>query len=984
MRQGDVQVGTRRGVFGSCGLAGGLALLLASGQALAIDAPPSPEVFFPNFGKREVLNVPALDAPAKLSLEADRLMNRYPGVRPMTWRGQVLGFYGAAMTKGKTPADAAASFIAKHAGAYGAGDLRLTPRWNGALRDGRHHIFHYSQTIDGLPVEMGRFSVVVRTTPENPWSDLHNRVVQTKGRLAAKPAEGFKPDIVTPATALDIAKSLGLAKDLTTWGVPEQVIYFGEGDREVWTTPIKAWKILGEIPGQPRKYSFFVDCATGDVVLVRSEVQFADVTGTVQANVTPGSGSDNPANPPVLRPLDDIFVTSGSGSALTDATGAYTLSLVGAGPVNVTTTVGAGEWAEVFSPQEPTTPILTETVSALLPGSASFTLNAVPTEFSTAQANGFYYQTLTHNYLRARTPVTWTDIDFMLPVNVNLNNASGITSCNAFYNGVSTNFFINTGGCNNTAGGSVASHEYGHHIVNRLFLNQGGFGEGFGDTMSMMIFDDPVIGRNFRTDGGVVRLPDNANQQYPCTSTAVHTCGQILGGVLWEIRKAYVTFHGAGPGLELVRQQHADWAMVTDGGIGTNSLNSAHPQTAIDWLLLDDNNADPDDGTPNYSRLASAFGMHGISVPPLVAIDIDFPDGLPESVRPGQSAAIRVIIENVSATANGSTAKLFYRNGSAGAFTESPLTLVSGNEYRAIVPTIECGNVEYYFSVQSTGGATITSPANAPTSVYTLAASEGVSWTSIASDDFEAANPGWTVSGAATTGAWLRENPIGTAAQPEDDHSAIGTLCWFTGQGTPGGAVGEADVDGGQTILTSPAFDLSGGDDGRVSFWLWYHNFGGAAPNADVFTTQVSPDNGSTWLTADVVGPDTATGFNGWALRSFNLLDIAGMSMTNQVRVRFIAEDVGSGSIVEAAIDDLTVERGECNLCLADLDGGAGTGSPDGGVDINDLLYFLAKFELGDAAADLDNDGETSQALPDGGVDINDLLFFLARFESGC
>ena len=59
--------------------------------------------------------------------------------------------------------------------------------------------------------------------------------------------------------------------------------------------------------------------------------------------------------------------------------------------------------------------------------------------------------------------------------------------------------------------------------------------EGFGDTMSMMIFDDPIIGRNFRTDGGVVLTPDTANQQYPCTSTAVHTCGQILGGVLWEI-----------------------------------------------------------------------------------------------------------------------------------------------------------------------------------------------------------------------------------------------------------------------------------------------------------------------------------------------------------------------------------------------------------------------------------------------------------------
>jgi hypothetical protein len=33
--------------------------------------------------------------------------------------------------------------------------------------------------------------------------------------------------------------------------------------------------------------------------------------------------------------------------------------------------------------------------------------------------------------------------------------------------------------------------------------------------------------------------------------------------------------------------------------------------------------------------------------------------------------------------------------------------------------------------------------------------------------------------------------------------------------------------------------------------------------------------------------------------------------------------------------------------CPADLDNGSGTGTPDGGVDINDLLYFLVRFEGG-------------------------------------
>jgi hypothetical protein len=55
---------------------------------------------------------------------------------------------------------------------------------------------------------------------------------------------------------------------------------------------------------------------------------------------------------------------------------------------------------------------------------------------------------------------------------------------------------------------------------------------------------------------------------------------------------------------------------------------------------------------------------------------------------------------------------------------------------------------------------------------------------------------------------------------------------------------------------------------------------------------------------------------------------------------------------------------------------------PDGSVTIDDLLYFLTKFEEGTQDANVDNG--SGMGIPDHAVTIDDLLFFLAHFELGC
>lgn len=68
--------------------------------------------------------------------------------------------------------------------------------------------------------------------------------------------------------------------------------------------------------------------------------------------------------------------------------------------------------------------------------------------------------------------------------------------------------------------------------------------------------------------------------------------------------------------------------------------------------------------------------------------------------------------------------------------------------------------------------------------------------------------------------------------------------------------------------------------------------------------------------------------------------------------------------------------------CDADVDDGTFTGTPDYGITIDDLLYYLYVFGLGDVAADLD-DG-SGRGHRDHAVTIDDLLYFLQRFQDGC
>jgi len=211
-------------------------------------------------------------------------------------------------------------------------------------------------------------------------------------------------------------------------------------------------------------------------------------------------------------------------------------------------------------------------------------------------------------------------------------------------------------------------------------------------------------------------------------------------------------------------------------------------------------------------------------------------------------------------------------------------------------------------------------------------------------DDLEAAS-GWTVGAAgddATTGQWVRVEPLGTGApqpspngarqelplsavdlrdvspgargeterlgaaavqvpgdvQPEYDRTpGAGQLCYVTGQDTIPSSIGQADVDNGRTSLTTPAFDLSAMTDPYVGWWQWFYSSG---DGNDWFAVRISNDNGATWADVDTLrGPSVTPS---WTERTIRVADYVAPSA--QVKVRFVAADLGGGTVVEGAVDD--------------------------------------------------------------------------------
>lgn len=175
-------------------------------------------------------------------------------------------------------------------------------------------------------------------------------------------------------------------------------------------------------------------------------------------------------------------------------------------------------------------------------------------------------------------------------------------------------------------------------------------------------------------------------------------------------------------------------------------------------------------------------------------------------------------------------------------------------------------------------------------------------------DDFSF-NYNWTVTGNATAGIWERGEPIGTIlgsveSNPDFDvPNDCNPDAYVTGNG--GGNVGDDDVDNGETILTSPAFDVSSMSNPYVNYYRWFINGGGSGSPNDSLTVKLS--NGTSTVTIEKVNASTPNSST-WVSKNYKISDY--LTPTNNMRIIVTVNDGLPGHISEGGFDKFEVTDG--------------------------------------------------------------------------
>ncbi len=352
----------------------------------------------------------------------------------------------------------------------------------------------------------------------------------------------------------------------------------------------------------------------------------------------------------------------------------------------------------------------------------------------------------------------------------------------------------------------------------------------------------------------------------------------------------------------------------------------------------------------NVGRQGFAVVATGDVTPEEPALRVAIPT-VPERVSSFLSTEFDVEITDATETLDTDSPTLHYRYD-GGSFSTVPMTLVSGDTWRASLPPADCSDTpEFYVSARGNGGTLVTNPASAPSLAYDADVLDETLWLA---DDFESDN-GWTVENLSLDdGAWERGVPTGGTGVPPSDDDGSGQ-CFVTGL-----AVG-SDVDGGTTRLQSPELTLADSD-AYIEYSLWYFNDRGD----DDLEIAVSPNGGRSWIPVATVEADPD---GGWERGGFRVSDF--VTPTDRIVVRFEAFDDLADSNLEAAVDAVRVVSFGC------LDESSVTDCGDGAVNVGcggreDILTVNGQTGGPERTLSIDRDAALSFVLDEPSAESGD------------
>ncbi len=504
---------------------------------------------------------------------------------------------------------------------------------------------------------------------------------------------------------------------------------------------------------------------------------------------------------------------------------------------------------------------------------------------------------------------------------------------NAYWDGQRIVIWSFSSGWRSLAGcPDVIAHEWGHAITEHesglvYEKEPGALNESFSDMMGAafewahdtMDVPDWGMGENGRTTGVPFRSMSDphlySNPDYYGPSDPYWTDVVNCSPSPWNDYCGVHNNSGVGNKWYYLLSDGGLFHGVSVSGIGpANAILIAYRANAFYWTSSTDyhqaalgtlsaaNDLNPGGAWTN--SVANAWNAVGVSTPgPSLAFS--YPSGVPSIVTPNQTTPVSVLVTGTLGGVPVAGSGRIHYSIDGDAYVNDVMTEGLPGHYTATLPALSCNSrINFYFSANEvTSGIKYDPDPLQPFSAISAASS-----VTAFSDNFEEAT-GWTVSSTATNGIWERGIPAGGGSRgdPTSDYDASGQ-CYLTGN-----AGGDSDVDGGATTLYSPVLDLSAAGLAKISYARWYSNSFGAAPYEDTFKIYISNDGGASWVLVETVGPtDQASG--GWNVHTFWVNDF--VTPTSQIKMRFLADDLGAGSVVEAAIDAFTVTAYQCGSSL--------------------------------------------------------------------